>query len=490
METLAQQDPSNKTATRSPQVDAKSKMKPRIVELLNDWQYLERTAHRLTAAWGRHMEEWEGKSALHRHVWDHAVSVRRLRERVSEFPGGKPDAPVSRHLEEVANALLFAPSFEDALDGIYLLLLKPLVAAYVDYTNHANPIHDAPTMAVLHEINQTRSLQWLWFRDYRRRHPHTTCANYRARVEAAIAGCDHFLQPQAVDPQNPAKPCGVDSNFALPKFSARTFPTQPKEDFMPFVRADFRHSLEARRLFWAYAYMLEKNLPDDQLAWIYYGHDMPWDWHHDISRHLWDESRHGDSGYSRLQDFGISIAEVGFPSYNNDEKVAALDAALGGGHPRDVKDFEDHIVCGIPMKPMSAHDLYEAAFFIGMVAENGHFIVKNEAYQDFKDGQDFESAEMMLFDIIDETTHVQYAHRWLPLLAEKAGISNDGYRQRAAKMRAQAESNEAVALRQLALDRSPDNPAYVFYQSLLDRIRSVSPLKNADSCPERSAKPM
>ena len=29
---------------------------------------------------------------------------------------------------------------------------------------------------------------------------------------------------------------------------------------------------------------------------------------------------------------------------------------------------------------------------IGMVAETGHFVVKNEGYVDFKEGQDLESA--------------------------------------------------------------------------------------------------
>jgi hypothetical protein len=466
-------------------VDQTTKAKPKIVDRLNDWQYLERTAHRLLAAWGRHMADWEGKSALHRHVWDQAECVRRLRERVEQFPGGKPDAVVSPLLETLGNALLHAPSFDDALDGIYRLLLKALVAAYVDYTGKAHAVHDAPTVAVLHEINQIKSQQWLWYRDYRRAHPHVTDADYEAKVAVCIKVCGEFREALPVAAGEAARPCGVGSGFRLPKFSARTFPAQPKADFMPYVRADFRTSLEARRLFWAYAYMLEKNLPDDQLAWLYYGHDLPWAWHHDVSRHLWDESRHGDSGYSRLKDFGIAIEEVGFPAYNNDEKMAAL-AGRGAG---SAKAYEDELA-DIPMEPMGPAQLYEAVFFIGMVAENGHFIVKQEAYQDFKDGQDLESAEMMLFDIIDETTHVQYAHRWLPLLAEKAGIDNSGYRERASKMRADSESGENGAIAALSLDRDPANPAYAFYQELLGRIRASYPLANADTCPVRSAKPM
>jgi hypothetical protein len=91
---------------------------------------------------------------------------------------------------------------------------------------------------------------------------------------------------------------------------------------MPLIKADFKDSIETRRLFWCYAYMLEMNLAVDQLRWIYDGHYMPWEFLQDISRHLWDESRHGDSGHSRLLDFGLSIGDVGFCSYDQEEEEA------------------------------------------------------------------------------------------------------------------------------------------------------------------------
>jgi hypothetical protein len=94
--------------------------------------------------------------------------------------------------------------------------------------------------------------------------------------------------------------------------------------------------------------------------------------------------------------------------------------------------------------------MYDAVFFIGMIAETGHFVVKRQAYDDFLEGGDLESAEMMLFDIIDETTHVQYAHKWLPLLAERAGVDDAGYKERAAKMRKEAQQNHHENLREWA----------------------------------------
>jgi hypothetical protein len=479
--------------SRAPQplIDVHTRQKPRTVDLLNDWQYVERSVHRLLAAWGRRVAAWEDKSAWHRFVWDQAQIVKRLRGRIDEFPGGKPDAPVSARLEQAVNTVLLAPGLEDAIDGIFCLLLQTQVSAYADYSSHTHPVHDAPTLAVLHEINQLKSTHWMWYREYRRRRPHATTESYASAVGAALREVGEFRQALPVADGPAARPAGVGTSFRLAKFSARELPTQGRGDFMPYVREDFRTSLEARRLFWAYGYMLEKNLPESQLQWIYDGHTMPWDWHYDVSRHLWDESRHGDSGYSRLKDFGIDPAEVGFPSYNNDERLKHLDELASGQATDEMTQVRiDYLMEEATAEPMTPKELYDAVFFIGMIAENGHFIVKNEAYADFRDGLDLESAEMMLFDIIDETAHVQYAHRWLPLLAEQAGISNEGYREKAASIRAELERGESKRVAENPLPRDPANADFAFYQDLLRRIRDVKPLANAAHCPPRSPKPM
>ncbi len=477
-------------------VTPESKQKPTIVDLLNDWQYLEKATHRLICGWGRGIAPWFDKSAIHRHIWDQAEVVRRLRERVAQFPGGKPDAPVSNRLEKLANLILQAPSLNDALDGIYEILLKALVTAYGEYSGQAHPVHDAPTIALLHEINQIKSQEFLWYRDYRRRHPHAINATYRDNVERAIADCGRFHSALPVSADEPAaQPAGANTNFRYAMFSARDVPIRPKFEFMEYVRVDFPTSIEARRLFWAYGYMMEKNIPDNQMLWIYDGHYMPWEWHHDISRHLWDESRHGDSGYSRMRDFGIDFEDTGFPGYDQSLRIPVLEAgAKRDGITLDEAflNYSKYLDPVLSDTHITRAEMYEHIFSIGLVAEQGHFIVKQEAYGDFREGQDLESAEMMLFDIIDETAHVQYAHKWLPLLAEFAGIDNSNYRERGAQVRAEVQKKHDDLSLEISqrLSRTPGDPRFDFYQNLLERIRRVKPLTNAQTCPPRSPKPM
>lgn len=450
---------------------------------------MERSIHRLLAGWGRYHREIEDKAALHRHVWEQAEIIRRLRERIEQFPGGKPDDAVHPAFEKLANCALLAPSFEDAIDAVYHLLLRGLVWAYAEHVQGAHPIHDAPTIGLLHEINTFKEQHSQWYREYRRRNPHQTNAPYLSRLEGLLAAIHHFKKPMPTWAGEGSSLCGRRVDFLLPLSNGRPKGWRPKVNIMPYLSADFSESVEARRLFWAIGYFYEINLPDEQLRWLYYGQDMPWAWHRDVSRHLWDESRHGLSGYSRLTEWGVSISDVGLvpcDGWRYFPKGTPLVERMSNPCVE-----EDRVSLSEKMPAMSAQDLYEAVFNTGMVAESAHFSVKNESYADFRDGGDLESAEMMLFDIIDETAHVQYAHRWLPMLAEKAGIDNTGYRQRASKIRAQMQENEMKSVAEAKmLPRNAGFAPWDHYQELLARVRQKAPFKKDFKPKPRSFKPM
>ena len=447
--------------------------KPKIVARLRDWEYLEHSLMRLLAAWGRHFPVWDDKVACHRHVWEQSECVQLLRDRLAHFPGttGNLDTPVSPRLETLVNTVLQAPSHEDAIDGIYALLNGALTTAYLTYGGRAHPVHDAPTLATLRQVLGFKNGLRLWLAEYRRRHPHVTDETYKSAVEAQIAACEGFHEAAPLEKGESAAPCGVNTDFRLPKLLMRPQNTVPRHNLGPMLEADFPFSIEARRLFWAHGYMLEMMLAEDMLRWVWAAHFMPWEYQKALARHLWDESRHGDSGMSRFLDFGISLEEIGYGRWG--------DALREDGEPMEWAPN------------MTPQELYEQAFFIGMVAETGHFTVKNEAYNDFKAGGDLESAEMMLFDVIDEGAHVQYCHEWLPELARRAGVDNDHYRERAAQIRAdyQRKLHERVA-KNSAVPRDESNPDWRFYQDLLARMRAQKPLLNAQSCPPRSWNPM
>ena len=479
-------------APRGERVAGAAARKPKTVARLQDWQYVERSIHRMIAGWGAHFCEWNDITTCHRHVWEQAECVRRLRERLEQFPGSSSnlDAPVSHKLEALVNTVLLAPSFHDAVDGIYGILMRALTRSYQLYGATAHAVHDAPTLATLHEIVGIKEGMRLWRQEFRRRFPHTTDPEYRAAIEAQLRECGDLLEavPLERDADGEALaagPVGLATDFPLAAEPGRPRDSWQDIGIGPFLARDFSTSIEARRLFWCYAYMLEMNLAIGQLRWVYNAHYMPWEFLQDLSRHLWDESRHGDSGYARLLDFGLGLADTGFMPYGMDserEESRAARRELAADPPTGASG---------QLPPMTPRELYDAVFVIGMVAETGHFVVKREGYDDFVEGGDLESAEMMLFDIIDETTHVGYAHRWLPLLAQHAGVDNTDYKERGAQMRREAAQNHDLRVAELAaMPVDPTDPDYLTYQKLLARMRAVAPLSNAETCPPRSPLPM
>lgn len=489
--------PPSGTPKRTILVETTSKRVPLTVFRLAVWQYLERSIHRMLCGWSRHQTEWEDVASIHRQIWDQAEIVNRLRQRIEQFPGGKADAPVNQALQAVVETVIDAPNFEDAMDGIFDLLGSTLNAAYRAYVASVHPVHDAPTVSVLNEIIDIRDTHEAWIRSYRIQRPHRTDSSYRERVTRALDTLNQetvFDPPGRSDPG--ARPVGVGSGFRLPARPGRPSDSGAQIELFPYIRSDFTSSIEARRLFWAIGYMREKNLAIEMVRWLFDGHHMPWEWTSDVSRHLWDESRHGDSGFERLKDWDIDLNEVGLIAHDSewirkDPPDGMTAEAWANEVTRVSQSQADDSDKGI-LDPMTPAELYEAVFFICMIAEQGHFTVKNEAYDDFKGGQDLESAEMMLFDIIDETTHVQYGHKWLPELARQADLDNSGYRERAAAIRNERQADEISGTErcQRLLPRQPGFAPWDHYQNLLRRIRDRTPLTNAATCQKRSPKPM
>ena len=489
--------PQSGTPKRTILVESTSRRIPLTVFRLSVWQYLERSIHRMLCGWARHQTEWDDVSAHHRQIWDQTEIVNRLRRRMEQFPGGKADAPVNQAWETMVETVIDAPTFEDAIDGIFLFLGSALTKAYRTYVAGVHPVHDAPTISTLTEIIDIRDTHEAWVRAYRIRRPHRTDPSYEERVIHALERLNEPALFEPPDRDKPgARPVGVVSGFRLPARAGRPLGSDASIELFPYIRCDFTSSVEARRLFWAIGYMREKNLAIDMVRWLFDGHHMPWEWTRDVSRHLWDESRHGDSGFERLKDWGIDLGEVGMITHDSEwirkDPPDGMTAEAWANEVTRIPQARVDDSDSATLDPMTPAELYEAVFFICMIAEQGHFTVKNEAYDDFKGGQDLESAEMMLFDIIDETTHVQYGHKWLPELARHADLDNSGYRERAATIRSERQAEEISGTErcQRLLPRQPGYAPWDHYQNLLRRIRACAPLTNAATCQQRSPKPM
>jgi hypothetical protein len=473
-------------------VTARPRIVPDAYVLLSNWRYLEYSVLRIIAGWGRCAGDWEDKLAVCYHTWLQAEIVDRFRRRLDMFPGGKPDGPVAAAFERLANAVLLAPSWTDAMAGLHTILNSLLVAAYTDYALKSHPVHDRPTHDLLRETLAMKRQQAEWYEDFRRRHPHVIDGVYQRRIEAALAEIGGDLG-RAIEARGPAaRACGAETAFRMARTPGRVKNWDTAPNVIPLVECDWNRSVEARRLFFMIGYCWEMGVAEQQLRWIYHADFMPFEFIHAEARHMWDESRHGDSGYHRLRDFGLDFEHFGYSSYG----------ASGEGE--------------LPL--MTPKDVYEAFYGVTQIAETGYFATKRYCFEDFAVHGDDASAEMMQYDIIDETSHVEYGRIWLEEIARRAGVQED-YRERGVRERAAAQrkSDERVAeMRRILAGHDPDpatkapehggecvNPGSVpaahelrnpkthaHYQWLLAELRNQLPLKRADEAPVRPNLPM
>jgi hypothetical protein len=467
---------------------AKPRLVPASVDTLNVWRYMEYSVLRILAGWGRQAGDWEDKLAVCYHVWLQAEIVDRLRRRLEMFPPHRPETPCAQNYELLGNAVLLAPGFGAAIHGLHGLLNPALTSAYESYLASSHPVHDKPTHDLLSGILAMKAIQEAWFEDFQRRHPVTPSFGYDEAVRQGLEDVNFFKS--ALSLSGPAaQAVGSSAEFRMPQTPGRLPHWNEAPNIFPLLEVDWSASVETRRLYFMIGYFWEMGVAESQLRWLFYADFMPWEFIYEEARHMWDESRHGNSGLSRLRDFGLDIRDVGYSSYN----------AHGDG----------------TLPPMTPRDVYEAFYQVTQIAERGFFKTKTYSFEDFASGGDAASAEMMQYDIIDETSHAEYGRKWLSEMAARAGAEED-WLQRGGQDReaAQKASDERVAAyRRYQSEGSIDAPLVMeggqpnvvptgdhrvlldpaarnHYQRLLQTLRAHCPLTNALTAPGRPNLPM
>jgi uncharacterized ferritin-like protein (DUF455 family) len=121
----------------------------------------------------------------------------------------------------------------------------------------------------------------------------------------------------------------------------------------------------------------------DYLATVFYDTpEAPFDLHHDLARHLWDESRHSQFGFRQLPKLGVDLMTV--------------------EHSLDLYNI---------LIQMPPHERYA---MMTMEFEAGSFPTKAHVMDRVRELSDFEADTLLAFDRNDEQNHVRYGHRWLP----------------------------------------------------------------------------
>lgn len=340
--------------------------------------------------------EPELKYLLCQHVWESAGHARFLRERGREMSGFGTGENVRPELRRLFTEAVMPPDGYVALAGFYRVLKPALLAGYRHYLSATHHLADWPSRKLVEEFiadeeRHAREMEaWLGATD---------ATAWTAHLRPALAALGGLLGEQ---PRAPL-PAGYAWESARRKFAhpatchrgkyptcSSVFSHDPAET--PIVRpwlVDPRTDARVIRLM-VYVWLMMEMDAVDYLATIFIDTpDAPFDLHHDLARHLWDESRHSQFGYRQLPKLGVDLMTL--------------------EHSLDLYNI---------LVQMPPHERYA---MMTMEFEAGSFPTKALVMDRVRELNDFEADTLLAFDRNDEQNHVRYGHRWLPEIMALCG---------------------------------------------------------------------
>ncbi|MBK8021027.1 MAG: DUF455 family protein [Chloroflexi bacterium] len=359
------------------------------IEKLKRYQALETYCARLLGGWLPGIARWEVKQQVAYHLWEDMQFSKQLRTRLWELRVNSPDRDLPPELNRAFQLLAVAQQDYELLAGVYLVLKQALHDAYAHYIRTTFDIYDHPSVQALRQIVPLRAAQLEWAR--------------RTVEELAENGEKHRqVQRWMQFAQDVIAACGgVDGELPVGEMPA---PPPAYASLLPFVEArrDSRFDVQigspakpdendhAAYVVWQFANYVQEMQAAETLATILWEVDsMEWEFYYDIARHCWDEVRHSELGQTRLAQLGYHISD--FPS------------SIGSYGWRQLFD---------PLVRYCA---------LTYVIEADSFEMKHASYQRYLKQGDMDSAQPIMYDIMDETMHVRFGQKWVPPLMQRYG---------------------------------------------------------------------
>lgn len=329
------------------------------------------------------LKSWKLKREMAGLIFHDARRVQDLRTRCRELGGSNSAVHISRGTRgfELIEKLCQAPDGEQFF-AILFSIVKPALAEILQKSIHDDlRVFDAPSAPVLEENVRQINDQIAWAR----RQPEYAgeCfPAWRGEVEELAGRLSEALLAERILSVQPGKDSRKIGTLPIlrssipEEFQICSAGTPPAETA----------SYEDRALYHAHNFLMEIQAAESCASLLFEAPDMPWDFYFDLCRHMWDETRHCEFGEIKLKAMGKDIREMGLSN-----TAYVMRQAL---HPLD---------------RYTALTTQEADAFPG----------KHAGLRDALAHGDELSARAWSYDIADETQHVRYGHKWIPLMIEQ-----------------------------------------------------------------------
>ncbi len=343
---------------------------------------------RIEAAYIPAVPVWDLRKSLPALIFRSMRRVQDLRIRGKELGISFPEMHFSRSVagRELLDLLCEAENPAELCEGAVIIVGAALVAAIEAYLKRNDSVYDAPTAPLLEADRDELKAQIAWAKHALPELAAAGCASapgWSARVEFAAHGLADALVSHVSRAANPVK--AARQIGTLPIARAR-LPERFRElEFGPDPLPATNEYAQRER-YHAVNFLQEVQATDSCASMLFEAPDMPWEFYLDLSRHMWDESRHAAFGERKLTELGSSAAEAGLSTKAYDTRQTLA-----------------------PVDRYAALTTQEADAFPG----------KHIGLKDALAHGDTLSSMAWSYDIADETQHVRFGTKWLPVMIER-----------------------------------------------------------------------
>jgi hypothetical protein len=279
------------------------------------YAWIEKRAIDFGLYWLNPTPEWEVKEALSLHLHLDADHVRMFRDRVSEMrnPPPRMDIAPDAALDAFLDELQAAETTLEKLVGLYGVLKKSLLAAYREHYATTNPLVDHPTRRILQIMIMEEEQTVAWGEAA------IAALTETPEAKAQALTWQHHLETYLQAAGGIMGDGDQDTTVELPAPRAQK-PFVP--DFFP--RRDERFvkqgnmffpphevcrmegvSVEEKTLALMCKRALEMDVPEAMARMIAENDSKDWQYTVDMTRQLWDETRHAMMGSVYFENHGI-----------------------------------------------------------------------------------------------------------------------------------------------------------------------------------------
>lgn len=342
--------------------------------------------------------EPELKYLICQHAWESAGHARFLRERGRELTGFGSGENVRDSIRQIfVEAVGHGRSDPLVLTAGFYGVLKPaLLEAYRHYLKVTDHLADWPSKKLVEEFIADEQRHLGEIAPYLKG---VEAREWQAHLTQALDAVGGWLGQETQLPLAAGYVWQLDKtpylhpatcNRGKYPVCSSVFGFDPAED--PIIRpwlTDPQTDARVIRLL-VYIWLMMEMDAIDYLATVFIDTpDAPFDLHHDLARHLWDESRHSQFGFRQLPKLGVDLMTV--------------------EHSLDLYNI---------LVQMPPHERYA---MMTMEFEAGSFPTKAHVMDRVRELSDFEADTLLAFDRNDEQNHVRYGHRWLPEMMALCG---------------------------------------------------------------------